>query len=72
MARCGLDECDLYGGCLYDCPVDKPKKPKHDKIMNAQKALLNSLSEFDNVNEETKALIDEVQALGGNAFVVTE
>lgn len=19
MSKCGLDECDLYGGCLHDC-----------------------------------------------------
>lgn len=33
MARCGLDECDLYGGCLYDCPIDKPTRiERHRRI----------------------------------------
>lgn len=22
MSKCGLDECDLYGGCLYNCELD--------------------------------------------------
>ena len=26
MSRCGLDECDLYGGCQYDCDYGKEHK----------------------------------------------
>lgn len=26
MSKCGLDECDLYGGCLHNCDYGKEKK----------------------------------------------
>lgn len=50
----------------------KNKKQKGDKIANAQKAMLDVLRDYDNVNEETKILIEEVRALGGNVFIVTD
>jgi hypothetical protein len=50
----------------------KMENKKLDKIANAQKAMLDGLRDYDNVNEETKILIEEVQALGGNAFIVSE
>lgn len=26
MSACGLDECDMYGGCRYDCAEGKERK----------------------------------------------
>lgn len=48
MSKCGLDECDLYGGCMHDCGItstgnywdDLPSikrvgLPRHLQIMTA-------------------------------------
>ncbi len=33
MSKCGLDECDLYGGCAYDCVYGKEQKRLNKTII---------------------------------------
>jgi hypothetical protein len=32
MSACGLDECDLYGGCMFDCQYSRKKRGEADAM----------------------------------------
>lgn len=50
------------------------KKKKNNRAMNkvfqTQNSMLDSLKHHDNISEETKILMEEVEKLGGNCFVI--
>lgn len=35
MSACGLDECDMYGECMYDCQYSRKKRGKANALDNA-------------------------------------
>mgnify|MGYP003473797654 FL=1 len=44
MSKCGLDECDLYGGCVYDCQYNRKARGEADDM---DKALIKDAKKLE-------------------------
>lgn len=44
MSKCGLDECDLFGGCVYDCQHARAFRKEASEM---DKALIEDAKKLD-------------------------